>query len=93
MLVVQIGAEREALGEFPGSARAEVPVVDEIGFDAEPEFVTSIDGVADGFGDRVLSDQAEEVEKKGRPAEPAPAAGRGTIAARGRARSSRRPAK
>jgi vancomycin resistance protein YoaR len=41
----------------------------------------------------VLNDQAEEVEKKGRPAEPARAAGRGTIAARGRARSSRRPAR
>src|SRR5262249_16198182 len=40
----------------------------------------------------VLNDQADEVEKKGRLLEPAPAADRGNIAARGRARSSRRPA-
>ena len=38
----------------------------------------------------VLSDQAEEVEKKGRLPEPVPAEARGTIAARGPARSSRR---
>jgi hypothetical protein len=41
----------------------------------------------------VLNDQAEEVEKKGRPPAPVPAAERGTIAGRGRARSSRRRAK
>lgn len=41
----------------------------------------------------VLNDQAQEVEKKGRPAEPVPAAGRGTTVARGRARSSRRRVK
>jgi hypothetical protein len=38
----------------------------------------------------VLHDQAEAVEKKGLPAEPARAAARGIIGARGRARSSRR---
>ena len=38
----------------------------------------------------VLHDQAEGVEKKGPPVEPAAAVARGTIAADGRARSSRR---
>lgn len=38
----------------------------------------------------VLHDQAEEVEKKGLPAEPARAAARGIIGGRGRAKLSRR---
>ena len=38
----------------------------------------------------VLHDQAEGVEKKGLPAEPAPAVARAVIGARGRARSARR---
>ena len=38
----------------------------------------------------VLHDQAEAVEKKGLPAEPARAAARDIIGVRGRARSSRR---
>lgn len=38
----------------------------------------------------VLHDQAEEVEKKGLPAEPARAAARGTIGGHGRAKLSRR---
>lgn len=41
----------------------------------------------------VLGEQAEEVEKKGRAGEAVAAAGRGTTAARGRGRSSRRPAR
>jgi hypothetical protein len=41
----------------------------------------------------VLQEQAEEVEKKGRTAEPAAAVGCGSTAARAGGKSSRRPAR
>ena len=92
---------------FSGANVHYLPLSEEHGFlpelDAAPDgqVLAQAESVAVAEGraltrkslEAVLNDQAPEAEKKGRPAEPAAAAGRGTIAARGRARSSRRPAR